>query len=280
MPSAPAPALVVAEATPSNSEDNIVAAAAAVDNPTTAPSSAAPDTPPLDASQAPVMASSLAALKGSDALERRASKRFSSYNISKITGGGIRERLGFGRGTNRRSMAVDSSNLTPTDLNVLTEEDETGAWTTVTRAESGTKSRGANGSLSRKVSNNEPPVPPVPKDVARFASPIPEKTASTFQSTSSPPEEADEPSNATTFTIFLQVGREVKKAQIEPGQSFSSLRVLFMDKFSYNPGQDNFPSIYIRDPSSGVMYELEDVEEVKDKCLLSLNIEREYCSQT
>ena len=61
---------------------------------------------------------------------------------------------------------------------------------------------------------------------------------------------------------------------MEPGLSFSSLRVLFVDKFSYSPGQDNFPAIYIRDPASGVQYELEDMDEVKEKCLLSLNIER------
>jgi hypothetical protein len=59
--------------------------------------------------------------------------------------------------------------------------------------------------------------------------------------------------------------------------SFVSLWVLFVDKFSYNPGLGNFPAIYIRDPSSGVQYELEDIEEVKEKCLLSLNIERELC---
>jgi hypothetical protein len=66
---------------------------------------------------------------------------------------------------------------------------------------------------------------------------------------------------------------------IEPPLSFATLRVLFVDKFSYNPGQENFPAIYIRDPSSGVQYELEDVEEVTDKCLLSLNIEGESHSE-
>jgi hypothetical protein len=51
--------------------------------------------------------------------------------------------------------------------------------------------------------------------------------------------------------------------------------MLFVDRFAYNPGQEDFPAIYIRDPSSGVQYELEDPDEVNDKCLLSLNIERE-----
>jgi hypothetical protein len=85
-------------------------------------------------------------------------------------------------------------------------------------------------------------------------------------------------SNSDTITVFLQVGQEVKKAKMEPGLTFSSLRVLFVDKFAYNPGQEDFPAIYIRDPSSGVQYELEDTDEVKERCLLSLNIEREYIS--
>jgi hypothetical protein len=76
--------------------------------------------------------------------------------------------------------------------------------------------------------------------------------------------------------VFLQVGRQVKKVTMEPVTSFGQLRVLFMNKFLYNPGKENFPEIYIRDPASGVQYELEDVSEVKDKCLLSLNIERKY----
>jgi hypothetical protein len=80
--------------------------------------------------------------------------------------------------------------------------------------------------------------------------------------------------------VFLQVGREVKKAKMEPGLTVSSLRMLFVDKFAYNPGQEDFPAIYIRDPSSGVQYELEDTDEVNDRCLLSLNIEREYLSTT
>lgn len=69
------------------------------------------------------------------------------------------------------------------------------------------------------------------------------------------------------FPVFLHVGREVKKVMIEPGLSLSMLRMLFVD---------NFPAIYIRDTSSRVQYELEDVDEVKENVLLSLNIEREF----
>lgn len=77
-------------------------------------------------------------------------------------------------------------------------------------------------------------------------------------------------------TAYLQVGRSVKKVTIETdGLSFASLRVLFVDRFSYSPGQENFPAIYIRDPKSDIQYELEDISEIRDGCLLSLNIERE-----
>jgi hypothetical protein len=220
----------------------------------------APSPPPEAPSNVdtPAVASSLAALKN-DSLERRASKRFSTYTFSKMTGGSTR-----GAGGSRRSMAAPASALTAGELAVLTEAAED---------EEPEESR----NLSRNASPfKPPPVPPLP--ASANASRAPSPAVATVQ----------EPSAATTITalpaasgppgaitVFLQVGREVKKATIESALSLSSLRILFMDKFSYNPGQDNFPAIYIRDPSSGIQYQLEDMEEVKDKCLLSLNIERE-----
>lgn len=77
-------------------------------------------------------------------------------------------------------------------------------------------------------------------------------------------------------TIFLQLGRDMKRANLDSSTwpTFANLRTLFTDKFAYNPGLADFPSIYLRDPSSGVQYELEDVEEIKNNSVLSLNIER------
>ncbi|KAJ3794259.1 hypothetical protein GGU11DRAFT_748136 [Lentinula aff. detonsa] len=73
-----------------------------------------PESPPLDALQAPAMASSLAALKKSDALERRASKRFPTYNISKMTGAVGRDCLV--RNNSNMSPLAISSALTPGEL--------------------------------------------------------------------------------------------------------------------------------------------------------------------
>lgn len=232
------------------------------------------DSPPPDA---PAVQSSLAALKHSDALERRASKRFSTYNISKMTGGSIR-----GGHPNRRSMAVTTA-LTPGDLAVLTEENEDDVPTTTKRDRSKASQRSRNPSpVVEDEEETTIPAPPLPVGTSsRGPSPKPSiKSDIVKELPPKPTDHAHLPSPVAStplspFPVFLQVGREVKKATIERGLSFASLRVLFVDKFSYSPGQGNFPAIYIRDPASGVQYELEDMDEVKEKCLLSLNIERQ-----
>lgn len=240
-------------------------------------SSPPPDTPPLDATQAPAMANSLAALKKSDALERRASKRFSTYNISKMTGGTTTRERSTRSQTNRRSLAASSA-LTPGELAVLTEVDEPEP---ALRREGSSRSRTRSASRPSTPDRNQtPPVPPLPSTPAKTPEPpaivAEPSSAETTQTTAkvAPVEHAEPSVESSRITVFLQLGREVKKATIEPGLSFSSLRMLFVDRFSYNPGLENFPAIYIRDPSSGVQYELEDMDEVKEKCLLSLNIER------
>ena len=216
----------------------------------------------------PAVALSLAVLKSNDViLERRASKRFSVYNISKMTGASTsRERSlrGHSNHVNRRSVVASPANLTPNDLAVLTEDDEEAAES----PKELTSSSGRRRSRSRSVvRDTEPPqvtgLPTTPEPIHDV-----EDSSSSQRRLPS--------SDSSQITVFLQLGREVKKVKIEPGLTFSSLRVLFVDKFSYNPGLENFPAIYIRDPSSGVQYELENMDEVQEKCLLSLNIERTY----
>ncbi|GAA5909043.1 formin-mediated actin nucleation enhancer [Sporobolomyces salmoneus] len=75
-------------------------------------------------------------------------------------------------------------------------------------------------------------------------------------------------------SIFLQIGRDVKKARHESGPpTIQSLRQLFVEKFQYNPGISGWPEIYLRDPEAGVSYELEEMEEVVPGSVLSLNID-------
>ena len=219
---------------------------------------------------APAIANSLAALKQSDALERRASKRFSTYNITKMTG----SRLG-GAG-NRKSMVASSSALTPGDLATLTEAEEGPISTTPRKRERSTRKARQPVIQEQDEEETLPSIPTVfTTDSAKE-----EGLTSDTQSETRPSffPEPSPPAPNQPFTVFMQVGREVKKATIEPGLTMPMLRVLFMDKFSYSPGMDSFPAIYIRDGSSGIQYELEDMDEIKERCLLSLNIEREFKS--
>ena len=86
---------------------------------------------------------------------------------------------------------------------------------------------------------------------------------------------------ATSLNVFLQLGRQTRKAVIEldtsnpvtRGISVARLRMLFIDRFAYSPGMDDFPTIYVKDPASGVTYELEDLGDVQEGSLLTLNIE-------
>lgn len=241
-----------------------------------------PELPAVDTFTAnPGVASSLAALKKTDLLERRASKRFSSYNISKMTGGSMRDRSAPGAGhPNRRSLvAGGGGTLTANELAVLTEADEEAEAPPVIPQPSPRRQRSISrtrGPPQGDVAEGAPPLPPLPRTSSAASQP-PTRTLGEPSNTKSAHEPAPAvPSSPQSITVFLQVGREVKKVTMEPGLTFSSLRMLFVDKFAYNPGQEVFPAIYIRDPSSGVQYELEDTDEVNDRCLLSLNIEREY----
>ena len=252
-PASPTPVVVVDPSSPMQDQ-------------TCVPSPPPPSETPL-VDPPPAVAISLAVLKSNDViLERRASKRFSVYNISKMTGASTsRERSlrGHSNHVNRRSVVASAANLTPNDLAVLTEDDEEAAESSNDLASSNRRQRSRSRSV---VPDTEPPqvtgLPTTPEPVLDVGDP-----SSGLRRL---------PSDSSQITVFLQLGREVKKVKIEPGLTFSSLRVLFVDKFSYNPGLENFPAIYIRDPSNGVQYELENMDEVQEMCLLSLNIERAF----
>ncbi|KAF9976730.1 Bud site selection protein 6 [Actinomortierella ambigua] len=77
----------------------------------------------------------------------------------------------------------------------------------------------------------------------------------------------------TTLTLFLQVGKSVKKTKFEGELTHSALRMLFMEKFQYNPGQEDFPTIYVKDPQTNIHYELESLADVKSNAFLSLNVD-------
>ncbi|KAF9541721.1 Bud site selection protein 6 [Mortierella hygrophila] len=94
-------------------------------------------------------------------------------------------------------------------------------------------------------------------------------------SETSAPAHSEQPAEPveTSLTIFLQVGKSVKKTKFEGELTHSGLRMLFMEKFQYNPGQEDFPTIYVKDPQTNIHYELESLIDVKQNAFLSLNVD-------
>ena len=83
------------------------------------------------------------------------------------------------------------------------------------------------------------------------------------------------PAPPISLSVFLQIGRQVKKTTIELPTSLSNIKLCFMERFEYDPGKEDFPEVYIRDHRTGVQFELEDMDDLTEGTVLSLNIERE-----
>ncbi|OCF59952.1 hypothetical protein L486_02625 [Kwoniella mangroviensis CBS 10435] len=220
----------------------------------------------------PETRATLAALQRSDALERRASKRFSSYTFNKMLPGSPGKKSGIGspqRPTRRADrpppMPALPESITNAALNkaVSADADPLISPTSTTHLQ-------ANGELARPTTPTGDVLSddqsdrsvrvvktPDPDDIGQNATPRPRSSVSA----------------PTSVSVFLQIGRQVKKATVDLPVSMSNLRLLFMERFEYDPGMEDFPDVYIRDNRTGVQFELEDMEEVKDGCVLNLNIE-------
>lgn len=288
--------------------------------------------PPLPPSAA---SSSLEALRKTDTLQRRASKRFSTYTYNRIAGSGVSPHkrgdasLGMGLMGTGNALGLGGTSAAPgltrsasglslmeRDESEAREVSEAGrelvrgaksmkrpsmsrqlqaaATTAALQERDSPSSRRLEPEASNLTPSRRPPsmIPEEPEDGAK----TPEFTDAeeNISRTPAPPSPAaveaslashravvavEEPSAPVTPppegppTIFLQLGRDVKKAQLDGPPSITSLRMLFMDRFQYSPGTDDFPAIYLRDTQSGVQYELEDMSEVKDRVVLSLNID-------
>ncbi|KAM0752982.1 AIP3-domain-containing protein [Meredithblackwellia eburnea MCA 4105] len=123
-------------------------------------------------------------------------------------------------------------------------------------------------SSSQQLSPTQQPQPPPPVS-SNMNSSLHRKRESTSET------EAGESEMVVEYPIhiFIQIGRNVKKVRLDSAPSIADLRVLFIERFQYNPGHADFPDIYLRDPAVGVQYELEDMSELKNGSVISLNID-------
>lgn len=241
----------------------------------------------------PETRATLAALGKSDALERRASKRYSSYTFNKILPGSPSHKKAASVGSPQRPsrraaapppMPALPESLASNNLAVAAEEERkkgspspsltAPALPLVNGGPNGSLSPARSGSPASQRFDDE-------RDSSETGSvrivKTPDRENSLQLSTPRPGDlsASDIRSTSTSVSVFLQIGQQVKKARLELPISMSSLRLMFMERFEYDPGMEDFPDVYLRDNRTGVQFELEDMEDLKDGSVLSLNIERE-----
>lgn len=232
------------------------------------PSADAVDVPPTTTTESPAALASLTALQNSEALGRRASKRFSQYQYKQLLPG--------------HSKAGSSSGMRHARMGSVAEDGQ-GVGEEVAGP------RGSPGRPARRVQQSEvPPVPAIPEQMLRreqepIVEPPPIPTIVVpdegIEETRTEATETPIPEPTNDVPVFLQYGRETKKVVLDRREvtSVADLQGLFMNKFEYAPeGREMFPDVYVRDGASGIAYQLEDMDDVKPGVLLSLNIDREW----
>lgn len=80
------------------------------------------------------------------------------------------------------------------------------------------------------------------------------------------------------LTLFLQYKSKIKKFVLSEGYAdltIGRLQLAFIEKFAWNTHNNgvDLPEIYVQDPVSGVRHELENLNDVKDRSVLVLNVE-------
>ena len=75
--------------------------------------------------------------------------------------------------------------------------------------------------------------------------------------------------------VFLQLGSAVRKTLVSLTElTLQSLRLLFVEKFQFNPGAETFPDILVTDRETGVRYILEEgVQDIIEGTMLTLDVE-------
>ena len=77
------------------------------------------------------------------------------------------------------------------------------------------------------------------------------------------------------IAVFLQLGTGVRKTFVSLSElSLQGIRLLFVEKFQFNPGVETFPDILVTDRETGVRYILEEgVQDITEGTVLTLDVE-------
>ncbi|KAJ5297878.1 hypothetical protein PENANT_c012G07811 [Penicillium antarcticum] len=271
----------------------------------------------------------LGALQRSGELERRASRRFSAYQIQKHLGTStngvpvlptqnspipnrgrdVRESLNAvrlrgsythtrQRSNNRLQEAAKGAQAqTPAKIPDVVKEEPTPPSTAQApepAAETAPEAPEKDDSGSKHNSGESaivpPPIVPQPQEKSleeafEPAKPAPQTPKGDIFGPSqiaTPPSAAqfstEQPSPGKELTLFLQYKSKIKKYVLPDGiaeLTIGRLQLAFIEKFAWNTHDNgvDLPEIYIQDPISGIRHELEDLNDVKDRSVLVLNVD-------
>lgn len=257
-----------------------------------------------------VSTNAFAALQRGGELERRASRRYSTYQISKHLGAspnGIpmlpQSSPSYKRVRNDSLESLRAVQNREDQRNIRQNSSRYHAktqlsQTTDQKSEDGTKlvetasSRNDHGNSASflsgdktLLSTNEKKLPFTPGDVP--PTPSDQSFSQTLESRtseikSSPHSNNERPISSTPppkeLTLFLQYKTKVKKFLLPGGYndlSIARLQLAFIEKFAWNTHHNgvDLPEIYIQDPVSGIRHELEDLNDIRDRSVLVLNVE-------
>jgi hypothetical protein len=99
-------------------------------------------------------------------------------------------------------------------------------------------------------------------------------TEPTLESIASVSESQARETSPEKIPVFLQLGSSVRKTLVSVTElSLQSLRLLFVEKFQFNPGADAFPDILVTDRETGIPYILEEgVQDIVEGTMLTLDV--------
>lgn len=113
---------------------------------------------------------------------------------------------------------------------------------------------------------------PLPRSIsADTAEKTPESSPKKFLP-SSEPKPMSRTDDETVYTLFMTMDGKTKKCTSTRPKNINSLKLLFVEKFAYSPGGEDFPSLYMKDPKFNVYYELEEqgLGDLCDGCVIEL----------
>ena len=228
---------------------------------------ASPVLPTEQTARPPPTNEALQKLQTSDALQRRASKRYSAYNFAKLDG--------LDADTITRNPppipARRSGSYSPELTRIPTQPDQK-----------------MNNSSTRRRSPERRPQPPaieppvLEEDESMFRArervvDLDSRPSSVVRVTETDTAGLQQPENASPqkIPVFLQLGSAVRKTLVSlTDLTLQSLRLLFVEKFQFNPGAETFPDILVTDRETGVRYILEEgVQDIVEGTTLTLDVE-------